>query len=131
MLYPSISVTKGISTEKFETKEWCLLAFMMDKYEYTQALRFDQDDSGVNFSSAYLSWMSENAIDPKIAKIDFDQSWSFVHSSLRNIVNVLTGLVSMNNQGLAYGKEFDKFYEQIIATDDQAVEKLIKKLSKI
>jgi hypothetical protein len=130
-IYPSISVDKGISSDTFETKEWCLLAFVISKYENLQSLSFEPDDQGNNFQSAYLSWMSENAIDSKKARINFDQSWERVHRELRAITNNLTGLIIMNNQGLDHGAELENFIDTFFKSDDEALDKLIRALSKI
>lgn len=130
-IYPSISVDKGISSDTFETKEWCLLAFVISTYENLQSLSFEPDDQGNDFQSAYLSWMSENAIDSKKARINFDQSWERVHFELRSITNNLTGLIIMNNQGLDHGAELENFIDKFLDSDDEALDKLIKALSKI
>lgn len=130
-IYPSISVDKGISSDTFETKEWCLLAFVISAYDKPQSLSFYPDDQGNDFQSAYLSWMSQNAIDSKNARINFDQSWKQVHFDLRSIINNLTGLIIMNNQGLDHGAEFENFINKFFDSDDEALNKLIKALSKI
>lgn len=131
-VYPSISVNKGISTNDFENKEWCLLTYLVSKYDTTgnsSYLKFESDDEGKNFETEYQSWMSENAIDFKTCGIDFDNDWQIKKQALNKIINNLVGLVTMNNEGLDYGKKFDDFLEKLLGDDVDVCSKLIKKLS--
>lgn len=131
-IYPSISVVKGISSDGFGTKEWCLIAYMISIYNVSrQYLSFERDDEGRCFDSEYLTWMSENAIDARNAGINFDNDWKDVYSQLRYITNNLTGLVIMDNYGLNYGKEFENFMTKFFEEDDDSLKKLVNKLSKI
>ena len=96
-----------------------------------QALSFEADDEGKNFESSYLNWMSKHAIDFTTAKINFEATWETIQSSLRVIVNNLAGLVSIDAYGLNCGNEYENFVEKFFEADDEALEKLIHKLSKI
>jgi hypothetical protein len=129
-IYPSIKVDKGISSNDFGTKEWCLIAYIMSFYDKSgEYLSFEQYD-GSAFDTEYRSWMSKNAIDTKNSGLNFDD-WNEFRNQLRNITNKLTGLVIMDNDGLIYGKEFDNFTEKFFEEDNNALEKLINELSKL
>lgn len=129
-IYPSIKVDKGISSSDFGTKEWCLLAYIMSFYDKSgQYLSFEQYDESA-FDTEYQSWMSKNAIETKNSGLNFDD-WKEFKYQLRNITNKLTGLVIMDNDGLSCGKEFEYFTEKFFEEDNNALEKLIKQLSKL
>ena len=137
-IYPSIVVDKGISSNRFGTKEWCLLTYLMsaslgDKSSERNrfSFGFEKDGDGNNFYSDYQSWMSEHSIASKSSGINFNGYSQMCSNTLRTIVDNLAGLVKVNNYGLNYGDKFDEFVSKLFEDDDYALEKLIKQLSKV
>jgi len=137
-IYPSIDVDKGISSDCFGTKEWCLLAYLMSVdssgtglWKKRLSLEFEKDDDGNNFYSDYQSWMSEHSIASKSSGIKFNDYYQERSKQLRTIVDNLVGLVKMDNYDLDYGEKFDEFTSKLFEDDDAALKKLIKQLSKV
>ena len=131
-VWPSIKLNKGISTGKFKDEEWCLLAYMMDKYEAhgssKDGLCFESEE-GCDFQNGYQSWMSEHSISPKRSGLDFSAPQDVLRSKLREIVCTLTGLVKMDEYSLDYGEEFENFAERFNDEDPNGLRNLIHGLS--
>lgn len=131
-IFPQINVDKGINTNDFRKKEWCLLAYLIENYDNSLFYRdFDIDDEGRNFFSEYQNWMSKNSIDSKISGIRFDSSHREMNADVRCIANNLTGLVICDNRCLGYGKAYDEFTDKLFSDDENALQKIRSKLSKI
>ena len=129
-IYPSINIQKGISTENYDEKEWCLFAYMLSYRGYKQALSFEKDDDGNDFQTTYLAWMSGHSIEFKTCGIDFDGDWENCGRQIRAVVGEMVGVVKINNYGLDFGQKFDEMVDKFYEEDDEALGKLIKKLSK-
>lgn len=131
-IFPQINGDKGICTSDFKNKEWCLLAYLIETYNSHIYYRdFNMDDEGRNFLSEYQNWMSKNSIDSKISGIRFYSSYQEISSDVRDIFNNLTGLVIFDNFCLNYGKAFDEFTEMLFNDDENVLEKIKSKLSKV
>mgnify|MGYP002797131254 CR=1 FL=1 len=131
-IFPQIDVDKGICTSKFKNREWCLLAYLIENYDNSIFYReFETDDEGRNFFSEYQNWMSKNSIDSKISGIRFYSSHQDTKADVSDIVNKLTGLVILDNFCLNYGKAFDEFIDKLYSDDENALEKIKSKLSKV
>ena len=127
-VWPSIKLDKGITTEGFADKEWCLLAYMLNAHDSTNyGLEFGTGEG--YFEDDYRSWMSEHSIKPKRSGLNFTEPGNGLNSALRKIVGTLAGLVKMNGRGLDYGDGFKEFMDEFYEQDPNGLENLIYALS--
>ncbi len=135
-VFPNIFVDKGIYSSSFGTREWCLLAFVMtisfggNNNKYRNSNSFESDEDGKCFTNNYMNWMSENSIRFETSGLPLpDCEYTRFNSKIRSIVNNLCGLVTIDDYGIYEGDLFEPFCDKLFGDDENALEKLIKRLS--
>lgn len=98
----------------------------LDRKEHQTTVYLCRCDCG-NFKEVNINKLHTGHV--KTCEIDFDNDWQIKKQALNKIINNLVGLVTMNNEGLDYGKKFDDFLEKLLGDDVDVCSKLIKKLS--
>lgn len=137
-IFPNIVVeNKGIDASKFNNKDWCLLIFViivyLDKnWGAENQLNFDYTEDTC-FQKAYPTWLSENNIERKTAGLYFDGDNTTDFRNLGIIIDHLTGLVVLDslNECIKYGDELENFVDELTKNDENSIEKIISKLSKV
>ena len=129
-VFPKINIEKGINTEDFTDKEWCLLMYLADNYNH-DIFEFNDDDRP--FEEDYQNWMSVNNIDSKVSGLVFgcDYYYTEKNARIRDVVNNLTGLVFMDNYCIKKGKMFEDFFELLLKEDGDAINNIKKLLAKV
>lgn len=120
-----------IDTSKFNSKDWCLLLYMISIYLDTSSwmsnskLKFE--DGEYCFKRSYPDWLQANSIKKKTSGLYFDGNYDHDWIMLSDIADHLTGLVILDSEdGLNYGPLFEDFLANL---NDNDINKILKMLS--